>query len=236
MQFSRTIPITLCLALAGCGGGEVKKGVVADPPPVTFTTSAIAITEDRLANTLTYARNQDVAITGSATFIGGFSAGLEVNGDAGQSIVGNIDMAMDFDNDTVTGTMRNMGIADSDGVATEGLLGTIALTGTVGPVAAGEKPAGVPGSGSPVDQIAENILDASGSGVLSGNFGEERRGAVNMDVIMLAHARTRTEAQRLTESPVNTGAPKDWFSGAIRGTGDGVHDIFFDGRFYLFEE
>ncbi|MEL6641377.1 MAG: hypothetical protein AAFP98_08715 [Pseudomonadota bacterium] len=235
MQPSRQTTLLFCLALSACGG-TAERGVIADPPPVTFNTSAIAITEDRLANTLTYARNQDTAITGSATFSGGFLADLEVNGTVGQSLVGNIDMAMDFETDEVTGQMRNMGIANADGVATEGVLGTIALTGTVGPVAAAEKPEGVPNSGSPADQIAQNILDASGSGTLTGNFGQDRQGDVDVDVIMLAHARTRDFSQRISDDPVNLGTPKDWFSGPIRGTGDGVHDIFFDGRFYLFED
>lgn len=235
MHMPRAITATLCLSLAACGG-TTETGIIADPPPVTFSTSAIAITEDRLANTRNYSRNQDVAITGSASFIGGFVAGLEVNGVEGQSLVGNIDMDMNFDTDQVTGEMRNMGIADANGVATEGVLGTIDLSGTVGPVAASEKPAGVPGSGSPADQIAENILDVSGSGVLTGNFGEERLGTVDVDVIMLAHARRRSIAQDASDSPTFLGSGSDWFSGPIRGVGDGVHDIFFDGRFYLFEE
>lgn len=235
MHFLRTTTLPVCLALTACGGAT-EEGIIADPPPVTFTTSAIAITEDRLANTRSYTRNQDVAITGSASFIGGFVAGLEVNGQDGQSLVGNVDMDMDFDTDQVTGELRNMGIADANGVATEGVLGTIDLAGTVGPVAAAEKPPGVPGSGSPADLIAQNILDVRGSGVLTGNFGEDRFGSIEVDVAMLAHARRRDPAQNATDSPTFIGTSKDWFSGPIRGFGDGVYDIFFDGRFYVFEE
>ena len=227
--------IPTCLLLAACGG-STEQGVIADPPPITFNTAEIATTADRLANTRNYERNQDVAITGSASFTGGFIADLEVNGEGGQSLVGDMVMNMDFQSDQVTGSMQNMGIADENGIATEGVLGTISLAGTVGPVAAGEKPEGVPGSGSPVDQIAQNILDVEGEGVLTGNFGQERQGDVNFDVIMLAHARTRNLSQQLNDNPVNFGAGKDWFSGPVRGFGDGVHDVFFDGRFYLIED
>ncbi|MEL6573775.1 MAG: hypothetical protein AAFQ64_19145 [Pseudomonadota bacterium] len=232
MHFLRTTTLTVCLALAACGG-TTEEGIIADPPPITFNTSAIAITQDRLDNTLNYARNQDVAITGSASFSGGFIADLEVNDIEGQSLVGNIDMDMDFDTDEVTGTMRNLGVADSNGVATEGVLGSISLAGTVGEVAAGDKPVGVPGSGSPEDQIAQNILDVSGSGTITGNFGTERQRNLPVDVFMLAHARTQTFSQQISDSPVNFGAPKDWFSGRIRGLSDG--ERVFDGRFYLFE-
>ena len=233
MHFLRRTTLPVCLALTACGG-TTEEGIIADPPPVTFSTAAIAITQDRLDNTFNYARNQDIAITGSASFSGGFIADLEVNDVEGQSLVGNIDMDMDFDTDRVTGTMRNLGVADSNGVATEGVLGSISLAGTVGEVAAGDKPSGVPGSGSPEDQIAQNILDVSGSGTITGNFGTERQRNLPVDVFMLAHARTRTFSQRINDDPVNFGAPNDWFSGRIRGLSDG--ERVFDGRFYLIED
>lgn len=222
------VPAAIALTiLSACGGGSTATrdtGIIAEPPRITFLTSAIGITQDRLDNTLTYSRNQDTALGGSADFIGGFASDLTVNGEDGQQLVGNIDMSMNFETDEITGVMRNMGIADSNGVATEGVQGIVNLTGTVGPVAASAKPTDLPGSSGANTGVAENILQVEGDGLLFGNFGEQTQGAIPVDVDLIGHAR----------SP--SGDDREWFSGVVDGDGQGVHDIDFAGRFYLFED
>ncbi len=217
------LPFTL-IALAACGGTDAESITADPPPPVTFTTAALTTTQDRLEDTLNYPRNQTVAITGTADFIGGFAADLSVNGEDGQQLVGNIDMSMNFNTDQVVGQMRNMGIANQANQSTEGVLGVVTLTGTVGPVAASTKPSDLPGSSGANSGIAQNILLAGGPGILTGNFGEPTTGNVAVDVDLVAHARDRP------------GDTRDWFSGVISGNGTGDHDLDFQGRFYLFED
>lgn len=228
---------TAAASMMACvGSGE---NPVDQPPDITFDTAAVAFTADRLAESRTIERNQDVALTGSANYSGAFLADLEVDFEPGQSIVGQIDMVVDFnarngDAPNVGGTMSNFGIADENGVATEGILGTIPLSGTMGEVAVTDKPEGVPGSGSPGDtRVAQNILQVSGEGTLTGTFGQDQAASVPIDLDMIGHARTRFVPGTSFPGRLER---EDWISGVIGGDGQGDYDIFFEGRFYLIED
>lgn len=208
------IALTGMVALSAC---MAEKGIVADAPPPNLSTTSVQVARINLDATEDYSLNFS-PMFGTATFIGSFVNNLEVRGEPDRVIAGGIRMDANFATDALTGRMYNFNISESNDVTREGVEGELTITGTIGDVPATEKPVGVPGSSSASSGIGRNIVQATASGTLTGNFGTERQGPVEINADLIGHARQN--------------GTTDYLSGQMRAFGRGTHTVEFRGRWY----